>query len=376
MKEYSSCKAAIDACISQQYFAVSHLYNDDKPMNMHIHDCYEIYYSVCGGKQFLIDNRSYSIQGGDIFFINQYESHHLSKIDKEVHERIVLSIFPAFLKTISSAATDLNYCFSCREQIGHKLSLNMEQQKRFLYYIHKIPSASGFGSDLVERAAFTELMVFLNRIFYLKAHEDHGEEELPSYKTEESPSKHQQVDDILTYINQNIQKPLTIEELSSHFYLSSSYICRIFKANTGTTINKYITAKRITIAKILLADGYTVGEACVKIRFQRLQQFSEVFHKGRRNFSQKICPVLGLIPGHTTFFKRLPNEQIERTLCKPDSRERSPLPDRSRLKQEPAQILFTFQADRTQGVPQNSHSHRKIILLFDFRNTNLVECTM
>ena len=70
MKEYSSCQAAIDACISQQYFSVSHLYNDDKPMSMHIHDCYEIYYSVCGGKQFLIDNRSYSIQDGDIFFID------------------------------------------------------------------------------------------------------------------------------------------------------------------------------------------------------------------------------------------------------------------------------------------------------------------
>ncbi len=279
MKEYSSCKTAIDACIAQQYFAVSHLYNDDKPMNMHIHDCYEIYYSVCGGKQFLIDNRSYGIQGGDIFFINQYESHHLSKIDKEVHERIVLSISPIFLKNISSAATDLNYCFSCREQIGHKLSLNLEQQKRFLYYIHKITSANGFGSDLVEKAAFTELMVFLNRIFYLKAHEDHGEESLPTYKTEESPSKHQQVDDILTYINQNIQKPLTIEELSSHFYLSSSYICRIFKANTGTTINKYITAKRITIAKVLLADGYTVGEACEKSGFNDYSNFLKSFTK-------------------------------------------------------------------------------------------------
>ena len=262
MKEYSSCKTAIDACIAQQYFAVSHLYNDDKPMNMHIHDCYEIYYSVCGGKQFLIDNRSYGIQGGDIFFINQYESHHLSKIDKEVHERIVLSISPIFLK-----------------KIGHKLSLNLEQQKRFLYYIHKITSANGFGSDLVEKAAFTELMVFLNRIFYLKAHEDHGEESLPTYKTEESPSKHQQVDDILTYINQNIQKPLTIEELSSHFYLSSSYICRIFKANTGTTINKYITAKRITIAKVLLADGYTVGEACEKSGFNDYSNFLKSFTK-------------------------------------------------------------------------------------------------
>ena len=37
-------------------FAFAHLYNDEKAMDMHIHDCYEIYYSISGGKQFLIDN--------------------------------------------------------------------------------------------------------------------------------------------------------------------------------------------------------------------------------------------------------------------------------------------------------------------------------
>ena len=78
MKEYSSCKSAIQSCIENKSFAVAHLYNDERPMDMHIHDCYEIYYSISGGKQFLIDNRFYDIQPGDIFFINQYESHYLS----------------------------------------------------------------------------------------------------------------------------------------------------------------------------------------------------------------------------------------------------------------------------------------------------------
>ena len=94
MKEYSSCKSAIQSCIENKSFAVAHLYNDERPMDMHIHDCYEIYYSISGGKQFLIDNRFYDIQPGDIFFINQYESHYLSQIDQAVHERIVLSIYP------------------------------------------------------------------------------------------------------------------------------------------------------------------------------------------------------------------------------------------------------------------------------------------
>ena len=235
MKEYSSCKSAIQSCIENKSFAVAHLYNDEKPMDMHIHDCYEIYYSISGGKQFLIDNRFYDIQPGDIFFINQYESHYLSQIDQAVHERIVLSIYPDFLKSLSSDVTDLNNCFHHRgSDISHKLHLTEEDQNRFRYFVHKLTGFTGFGADLEEKAVFTELMVFLNRIFYNKSSAD--------LLITDSAAYHTQVDDILTFINQNIDSQLSIDDLSGHFYLSSSYLCRIFKAATGTTINKYITA--------------------------------------------------------------------------------------------------------------------------------------
>ena len=270
MKEFSSCKAAIDSCLERQYFSVSHLYHEEKPMNMHIHECYEIYFSISGCRQFLIDNRFYAINPGDLFFINQYESHHLTQIDREVHERIVFSIYPNYLKGLSSAATDLNACFTRREGLRpHKLSLDSGQQKRFLYYVHKICNAHGYGEDLIEQSAFTELMVFLNRLF--------SGPEKPPAASHDIPAYHQQVDDILTYINQNIQKPLTIEELSEHFYLSPSYLCRIFKSATGTTINKYITAKRITIAKALLTDGYTVNETCERCGFHDYSNFLKSF---------------------------------------------------------------------------------------------------
>lgn len=271
MKLHDSCKAAMESCIVDQSFAVARLYNDEKPMNMHIHDCYEIYFSISGGKQFLIDNRFYTIQPGDIFFINHYESHHLIQIDQEIHERIVLSIHPDYLKQLSSVSTDLNSCFSLREKgFQHKLSLNPEEQKRFQYYIHKICSYNGFGADLMERATFVEMMVFLNRVF-----NKNQTSEIP----EETISSHQQVADILSYINQNIKQTLTIEELSEQFFLSPSYLCRIFKSATGTTINKYITAKRITIAKSLLSEGYSVNEACEECGFNDYSNFLKAFTK-------------------------------------------------------------------------------------------------
>ena len=240
-------------------------------MDIHIHDCYEIYYSISGGKQFLIDNRFYDINPGDLFIINQFESHYVSQINNMVHERIVISIHPDFLKEISTIKTDLSYCFTERDQLfSHRISLNKEQQNRFLYFISKITTSNEFGSDMIERAAFMEMMVMINSLFI----NNHSSEIADS-----SFQYNQQVQEILAYINQHITEAITVEQLAEQFYISTSYICRIFKATTGTTINKYINARRITIAKSLLTMGLGVSEVCEKCGFNDYSNFLKAFTK-------------------------------------------------------------------------------------------------
>ena len=217
MEELTSCKTAIENCKRSGTFAIAHLYKEEKAMDMHIHDCYEIYYSICGGKQFLIDNCFYTIAPGDLFIINQYESQKLTQIDNSVHERIVLSVAPDFMKQISTGETDLAFCFTHRTApFSHKLSLNKEQQKRFLYYINKITSAEGFAHDIIEYAAFMELMVMLNTLFIRNAEQtgagDTAGTDTAGYKDTTYRYNHQ-VDDILAYINQNISQAITVEQL-------------------------------------------------------------------------------------------------------------------------------------------------------------------
>lgn len=273
MKLYSSCKEGIRSCIETQTFSVAHLYSYEKPMDIHIHDCYEIYYSISGGKQFLIDNRFYTFNPGDIFFINQYESHYLSQIDNVKHERIIVSIYPDHLKQCCSGKTDLNYCFTCRNtNFGHKISLSLEEQKRFLYFIHKLSENNEYGQDILDHAVFLQLMTFLNGIFLRNCSHD-----LPRH--EPVGSRHEQMDAILSYINQHISDDLYIERLAKHFYISTSYLCRIFKSETGTTINKYITAKRITLAKSYLSEGYSVTDACIRCGFGDYSNFLKSFTK-------------------------------------------------------------------------------------------------
>ncbi len=275
---YHSCQTAIQFCLETKSFAVARLYNDEKAMGMHIHDCYEIYFSISGGKQFLIDNRMYEFEPGDIFFINQFESHYLSKIDRMTHERIVVSIYPDYLKKLSTSETDLDHCFSCRDTtFGHKISLSAEERQRFTYYIHKLSEYKGFGQDIMDQAAFLELMTYLNRIFISRCVQVPETEQ--KTKENKSGTHHSQIDEILSYINQHLSENMTIPILASQFYLSSSYLCKIFKDATGTTINRYITARRISRAKILLAEGHSVAETSTLCGFGDYSNFLKSFTK-------------------------------------------------------------------------------------------------
>lgn len=272
MKEFTSCKQAMQSCLDSKTFAVAHLYKEEKTMEMHIHDTYEIYYSISGGKQFLIDNKFYSIAPGDVFVINQYESHYLTQIEECVHERIVISVYPEFVHNLSLNKTDLNKCFLEREAgFSHKVSLTKEQQREFLYLVNKIGNANEYAHEILETAAFLELLVLLNKA-YAKPYESIQEE---NGQLRYNP----QVDEILSYINRNIVNPIRIEDLAENFHMSDSYICRIFKAATGTTVNKYITARRISIAKAFLSEGKSVQDTFEESGFSDYSSFFKAFTK-------------------------------------------------------------------------------------------------
>lgn len=274
MKIFDSCQSAIQSCLDSKTFAIARLYNGEKTMGIHIHDCYEIYFSISGGRQFLIDNRVYEFTSGDIFFINQFESHYLSEVDQMTHERVVISIFPEYLRSFSTEQTDLNYCFTYRDPaIGHRISLSEKERRQFLYFINRLAEERSFGQDLVDQAVFLEMMIFLNQAFLVQCSQK------PELRQAPAKVRHAQVDEILSYINQHLAEDLSIPAIASHFYLSDSYLHRIFRSTTGTTVNQYIITKRISRAKVLLSEGRSVSETCGLCGFRDYSNFFKSFTK-------------------------------------------------------------------------------------------------
>lgn len=86
---------------------------------------------------------------------------------------------------------------------------------------------------------------------------------------------------IKQYIRENYQNEiLSVKDISEHVYLSVSYICTLFKLETGQTLNQYITEFRIEKAKKLLIDSRTkILDISSKVGYSDGNYFSKSFKK-------------------------------------------------------------------------------------------------
>ena len=73
---------------------------------------------------------------------------------------------------------------------------------------------------------------------------------------------------------------LSIKDISEHVFLSSSYICTLFKSETGQTLNQYLTDFRIDKAKNLLIDPrYKITDISTRVGYSDGNYFGKTFKK-------------------------------------------------------------------------------------------------
>lgn len=93
-----------------------------------------------------------------------------------------------------------------------------------------------------------------------------------SYNSNASP--------ICQYILEHFLEINNLEELTSYYGVSKSYICRLFKKHTGMTIFEYINNIKIQYAEKLLQETeLTIGEIGCMSGFQSVIYFDRVFKK-------------------------------------------------------------------------------------------------
>ena len=125
------------------------------------------------------------------------------------------------------------------------------------------------GFRLMALEKLTRLLVFSLRYF------QRSEPELLS----DSPI-HRRISEIAAYICNHYADAGSLEQVAQHFYMSKSYLSRVFKECTGYTVNEYINVNRIQQARKLLAETtLPVSDIASSLGYESVTYFEKVFRK-------------------------------------------------------------------------------------------------
>jgi AraC-like DNA-binding protein len=236
----------------------------------HTHDFHKLIICLGGSVTYIIEGKTYTLGPWDILLVPKNKIHH-SKTDSVcAYERIVLFIDDSYLASCDSENT-LSEGFRQVEKCG-KCMFHADRKRReaILSAAESLENAAKqkdeHASKLLQNAFFSALIIYINRLVL----SDGGLEGTVTDK---------KLDEIISYINENFNKQLTVELLAKKFYISRSYLMHRFKAITGGSVHGYINQKRLSAALSMLRDGQPAKSAAQLCGFTDYTVFYKSFKK-------------------------------------------------------------------------------------------------
>ena len=248
-------------------FSFTHSYDKQPPDsldNRHCHDVYEILYVMQGAGRFIVEGTSFDIKPGTLMIISPFEYHSLEIDAQQPYERYVIHFS---LSSFVDDAVDLFLKFmentdgsSGKIYIPGTLSQNVFPLFERLGTIETLPQKE---RELYAKMLMSELILFLSVS---------GGEQIAHNESELGAK-------VIRYLNENIERNISLDDLARRFFVSKYYLCRAFKKHNGISVHGYINQKRVMYAKQLIDSGETASGAAYKVGFGDYSAFYRAYVK-------------------------------------------------------------------------------------------------
>ncbi|MBT2292176.1 helix-turn-helix transcriptional regulator [Paenibacillus albidus] len=232
----------------------------------HSHDLTELYYLMQGERVYFVDDRVITVHKGELILIPGRELHSTASSEVAEFERILIHYDPALLPpSLQNEAI----WFHDRGYRLFKLTLREQDEAEIL--MNRILEECRLQRSYYETSIitlFTELMILLQR-----------SDSISQAGGTKHPLHHL-VTDVATYIRGHYREALTLEETAGNFYISPSYLSRVFHRLTGFHFREYIVHVRVREAERLLAGSTgKIQEIASAVGFEHLSHFNKTFKK-------------------------------------------------------------------------------------------------
>lgn len=242
-------------------------FNFPKP---HYHDYYEIYYLLSGERYFYIENQSYHLKKGSLVFVNRNALHKTMTADRPEHKRFIVYFTRSFIEPSVSEQKDLLDPFESSHNMIH---LNQQEQafiENIIFgMINEYSDDGRKGRALYFKTLLLQLLLCAGRF-------------IPEGSESELRPSEQMFHQIIQFCIENYRGPLTLNQIAAHFFLSPSYVGRLFKKHTGFSFPEYLNTLRIREAQRLLREtDLKIIEVADQVGYINNTHFN-------RNFKQMI----------------------------------------------------------------------------------------
>lgn len=241
--------------IGESIFEISHKITD-KPKedyyNTHIHQHCEILLFIKGNAHYNIDGHLFEPNPYDLIFIPKGTYHCLLPQSDTIYENYVIDFSDSLLSENQSEKL-----FSAPLIFNIKNDTDLVRFFTLLDYYYEKYSYEDFCECS---------LLLLKEILIYCSYRDKSQPQT-DYKTNKL------INNIIDYITENIEKPITAIDISNHFAFSKSYIQNTFSQVMHIGIKHYIIQKKIFAAQNDLILGLSPNEVANKYGFSDYSSF-------------------------------------------------------------------------------------------------------
>lgn len=239
----------------------------DMDFESHFHDFHKIIFCLSGEVSYTMEGKTWFLKSKDIFLVPKGRIHKSTISSKDKYERVIIWVKDEYLQGFKDGEKSLSGLFNSQFCNVKADKESFAVIMRILASLEAQENIGLFGAEIIRDAYFAELMVTLCRMTFEKNNAPTSFISDPKF------------DEILFYINSNLEKELTVDGLAKSFYMSRSYFMHRFKETVGCSVHTYITEKRLFRALELIKGGLPMSSAALESGFSDYTVFYRNFKK-------------------------------------------------------------------------------------------------
>ncbi len=228
------------------------------------HRRFEIIYVVQGEAKYTIEDEQYLVSKGDVIFVMPDELHSLLINRKAEFERILVYFdFDVLRKMFAAAEIEIDDTFFALRRVNRIIPDRLVSKYGIKDTIYDIADIAPEDKN----ACFRFMSLMFDLIIRLNSSaSDQDEAILPI-------SKDPTVKGVIDYVDAHISKPISLDDIAGHLFLSKSALCHRFSRHMKITVNRYVAIKKIHYAEELIRGGMSATEAAIAAGYNHYTTF-------------------------------------------------------------------------------------------------------